>query len=327
MPRSIPSPVLRGNLIAAGCILLGLFLPGTFLLAEETRPRVPVPAGGGAKAGAKPGATKPMPAAPAAESPEAEEAADATAGDAGEPFAQKIVRFIRGYALWIIAVLAAAFFVIAGWAWLASRKGGGTNDMAEIGLGEQAPRPATPPSRRFSSTKIAAADVNRRLSGAVTTTEVETDREYALVVDEEDLKMPPLPEEEAAAQQADSPAIEKLLAAKDLDGAYKEYQRQVDRSGSLIFDPRVEMALGDHLLRSRDHEKAARVLEHHVATQDEKDVRPDAYFNLGYIHFMNGTMKKASRFLKLFIKIEKNPVHVDRARRILAKIESASSAG
>src|SRR5262245_34647950 len=236
----VESTVLRAVLIAGSLLCLGSF-SGTSLVAEESRPRTPVPAGGAAKVGgAKPAAAKPAVTAPLNKAEAEGEAA--AQSEPGEPFVHRLVRFIRSYALWIIIVLVVAFVAIAGWVFLGSRKGGRDPGLAELGMGAEASRPAPQPGRRFSSTKIAASAVNRRLTGAVTTTEVETDREYALVVDEEALKMPPLPED-AAAQQADSPAIEKLLAAKDLEGAYKEYQRQVDQGASLVFDPRVEMAL------------------------------------------------------------------------------------
>ena len=109
----------------------------------------------------------------------------------------RMVSFIRNYATWILVVLGGALLGVLAWAWFGSRgKRAVESPFAELGLAvETRAKPAAAPaSGRYSSTKIQAGDVSDRIAGSVKTTEVETDREYALVVDEEALKMPPLPE-------------------------------------------------------------------------------------------------------------------------------------
>jgi len=242
----------------------------------------------------------------------------------------KVVQFIRGHATWIIAILGLVFAAILIWILLGLRsaKRDDKTVLADLGLDEaSSPKPAAVgPHKRFSSTKIQAADVNTGLARAVKTTEVETDREYALVVDEEALKMPPLPEEaRGKREQGDASKIQKLLDAKKNAEAYDEYARHIQANASLEFPLDLERLLAERLIQSRDFEKAVRVLEHHVATHEEKDIRTDTYFNLGYLHFMNRTLNKSRRYFKRFIELEKNPAYVERAHRILEKLEKTPS--
>ncbi|HVR74098.1 MAG TPA: hypothetical protein VMT52_07195 [Planctomycetota bacterium] len=251
----------------------------------------------------------------------------------------RMVSFIRNYATWILVVLGGALLGVLAWAWLGSRgKRAAESPFAELGLAEETRgRPATGlSSGRYSSTKIQAADVSNRIAGSVKTTEVETDREYALVVDEEALKMPPLPEgaedsghhrtgSSAGGRGGDPSAIQRLIDAGDYHGAYEEYVRHIDAHAAASLKVDVERALSDHFLRARDLEKAARVLEHHVATHAKTEVHPEAYFNLGYIHFMNRTFAKSRRFLKLFVEAERNPMYRNRAIKILEKMKGSAS--
>ena len=278
------------------------------------------PKSAGAKPAAKPGAPKSTP-------PEKASKAEAPpAAPSGEPFVQKAVTFIKAHALWIVGGLGAVLLVLLFWAVISARRASpGEDPFAELGLGGSEPGPAASTARRFSSTRIEAADVKDRLARSVKTTEVETEREYALVVDEEALKMPPLPEEADDAARAGSAPVEKLLAENDVMGAYTEYSKKIAADPRASFEPSLERSLSEQLIRSRKLAEAARVLEHHVASQPRENVQPDCYFNLGYIHFMNKAPKKSSRFLKLFVKVENNPAHVERAMRILRKIESSGS--
>jgi hypothetical protein len=290
-------------------------------------------------AGKKPNALKgfpPSPAPPGAAAGRAAAAPEESAAGSqpgGEGFLRRMALFIRAYWTWIILCLIAA---LAATVWtLFGRRGKAAtaeNPFAELGLGEPNPSKGSSTagagSKRFSSTKIQASDVNKRLSGPVKTTEVETDREYALVVDEEDLKMPPLPEgaEEAAGREhGDSSRIRKLLDDKNYNEAYEEYARQIEANAALEFQTETEEALSEHLIRAHELEKAARVLEHHVATHSKKEIRPEAYFNLGYIHFMHRTLNKSRRFLKLFVDTEKNPEYIARAKKILKKLEKSGN--
>jgi hypothetical protein len=215
------------------------------------------------------------------------------------------------------------------WTYAGARRGsrGAGDDLDELGFQEGQAAPSRPSGKhqRYSSTKIQKSDVSSRLDGSVTTTEVETEREYALVVDEEALKLPPVPEDSEikdARPTGDPEKIRSLLEANRFLEAYGEYASQIASNGKLKFPGEVDCALGDGLIRAREFDKARRVLERHVATHRGVDVRPEAYFNLGYIHFMNKTLQKSRRFFRLFVRVEKNPEYVARARKILEKIES-----
>jgi hypothetical protein len=248
----------------------------------------------------------------------------------------QVVNFIRSNATWILASLGAALLGVLGWAYLGSRR---SKPVKKSARGKR-PTSTEPPgstaalhTQRFSSTKIQAADVNDRLATTVKTTEVETDREYALIVDEDALKMPPLPEnteeyrgvrshEVETRAPGDASVIEALLAESNHQAAYKEYDRHVKADRAVTFKGEIEKRLSDQLLRGRELKKAAYVLEHYVATHGKKNVVPETFFNLGYIYFINQSLAKSRRFLKLFVETEKNPELVERATKILDKIKS-----
>jgi hypothetical protein len=304
--------VLLGGLVLAGPDPLGPAPAHAQVEGLKKRQAGARPAVEPATSTAKPKAS-PGPAAPAP--------ADASPGAREDdvPLLQRIVGFIRGYATWILVVLGVATVVTVALTLLGRRRSSGEVEsaLAELGLEE-------PPARaqKFSSTKIAAADVTDRLG--VKTSEVETDREYALVVDEEALKMPPLPED-AGAPSHDPGEIRKRLARKDLEGAYSEYAGVLEANPSASVDPEVERSLGEELLRARQLDRAVRVLEHHVVTHRARGIPPECYFNLGYVHFLRKTYKKATRFLKLFVMAGKNPEHVERAKKLLERIEKAGN--
>lgn len=247
----------------------------------------------------------------------------------GEGFAGSLVRFIRAYATWIVVALGGLFVGILIWTYTGARRGyrGTGDDIDGLGFheGDAATSRQSGKHQRYSSTKIQKSDISSRLEGSVTETEVETDREYALVVDEEALKLPPVPEDSEIKDSrptGDPDKIRSLLKANQFLEAYAEYATQITSNGKLKFPGEVDCALADGLIRAREYEKAKRVLERHVATHRGMDVQPEAYFNLGYIHFMNKTLQKSRRFFRLFVKAEKNPEYVARARKILEKIES-----
>ncbi len=243
-----------------------------------------------------------------------------------------LVDFIRAYAIWILVTLGGLLAIVVAWAYLSQRGPGspGKRIFEELDLGEKPARTAPPTTQpRYSSTKIQASDVNNRLSKSVKTSEVETDREYALVVDEEALKMPPLPEGSgtSSGRFVDSAPIEQRLEAQDLRGAYEAFANQIQAHQSTAFQGEVERALGDRLLKARELDKAAKVLEHHVATRAHSEIKADVYFNLGYIHFLNRSLDESKRYFKLFVEKGENPVHVARAKKLLAvlKVTPASN--
>ena len=117
--------------------------------------------------------------------------------------------------------------------------------------------------------------------------------------------------------------VQKLLDEKDFKGAYEEYLRQIESNASASFQGDVEKTLGEELLRAREMDKAVLVLEHHVATRSRKEVEPEIFFNLGYLHFLKRTLTKSKRYLTYFVETEKNPAYIARAKKILEKIKSS----
>ena len=97
---------------------------------------------------------------------------------------------------------------------------------------------------------------------------------------------------------------------------------QIETDGSSEFHDEVEHTLSEHFIRRSEFDKAARILEHHVATHSPEDVRAETYFNLGYLHVKTGTLKKSRRFFKLFVESNPEPVHAQRAERILQTLDS-----
>lgn len=234
---------------------------------------------------------------------------------------QRIRSFIRNYYGWILAALAVALGGVVAWHFVAGRgKRGGSDYLAT--LDAQLAGRTTPSSSRFSSTKIRASDVNDRLGAPVRGTEIETDREYALVVEEEALRRP-LPgeiDERTGREYVNDAAIRNCLDEKDFDGAYGLYCGHLDEDGGAEFHGDVEKAMSEHFLRRRDFRKAAHILEHHVATHARESIDPEVYFNLGYIHFLTRTFNKSRRFLRLFVESEKNPRNAARAKSILTTL-------
>jgi hypothetical protein len=117
----------------------------------------------------------------------------------------------------------------------------------------------------------------------------------------------------------------KLVEAQNYPGAYGEYVKVVEGGAPVRFKEDFEETLGTHFVKAKDYEKAAKVLEHFVGTRAVRDLRPEVYFNLAYAHFMQKTFAKSQRFFRLFLEHEKNPVYVERARKILARIESTAT--
>ncbi len=240
-----------------------------------------------------------------------------------------VVAFFVDNQVWVFSGLGVVVLFVVGWKFLGPRvrrRSGDPfleplDDEIERGLsGSPAARPG-----RFSSTRLRAADVNARLSGSgVLTEEVETDREYAFVIDEEDLKQKEI-DAHTGRVYADESGLQECLSSQDLDGAWEAYTSVIERDGTAEFRVEVEKELSEQLLRTQDYARAARVLERHVAMHATEDVDPDSYFNLGYIHFQTKTVNKSRRFFKLFIENDRRPAFVARARRILDTLEEGPS--
>jgi hypothetical protein len=237
--------------------------------------------------------------------------------------------FVKGNYGWILGVLGVSLLGVVSWIFLgARRKRRGEHFLEPLDDELEAASPRSSKKRSksggFSSTRIRASDVNSRLSGGMTTEEVETDREYAFVIDEADLRQKEV-DEHTGREYAEEGSIRECLRSDDLDGAWVAYTSAIERDGTVEFHVEVEKELSEHFLSARDYSRAARVLEHHVATHAAEDVDPDTYFNLGYIHFQTKTVNKSRRFFKLFVENDRRPDYVARARRILAGLEDGSS--
>jgi hypothetical protein len=253
--------------------------------------------------------------------------APVAAGEKGQPGAEPaaaeekglvagIFDFVVAYAVWILVALGAGLAVVI---YLLLRSPG-EESAAAPGESREAVRP--PPREEEGPRRVlvhpAAGPSAKGSAGS-------EDREYALVVNEEDLKMPPLPEEgghgRTARRKVDGSAIQDLLARDSYDDAYRQYLQRIEADGESEFAPEIEKRMSDHFLRFGDLEKAGRILEHHVATHSGEQISPETYFNLGYIHFKGKTLNKSRRYFRLFVERQSDPRLADRARKILKRLE------
>ena len=172
-------------------------------------------------------------------------------------------------------------------------------------------------TERFSSTRIRAADVDSRLSGSLDGEEVETDQDYALVVEEGALSA-------TDPQDGGSPeeVIDAYLQGEDFVAAYETYARLLEEASSTRLDSGLEERLGEGLVANGQVEKAVTVLEHHIATHPADEIEATAYFNLGYSHFHSRHLEKSRKFFGLFIEAEADETRRGRARAILAAMET-----
>lgn len=243
------------------------------------------------------------------------------------PLPQRIRAFIRVNALWILVALFCTLAAALTWLFLGMKGRKTDASLRSLGFEGGGDRMEEKRSHRYSSTKIQKSDITAGLSAKVTTMQVETDREYALVVDEEALKPPPLPEEarpDSGHGGGEAGRIRSLIDAGKYLPAFQAYAKQIAANPKEAFPDEVEYALGEGLMRANDLENAIRVLERYVSKRRGRPMNPLAFFNLGYMHFMRRSLQRSRRFFQLFVSTEKNPEYVERARRILAKIESAS---
>lgn len=264
------------------------------------------------------------PASRADSGDDAEDEDAATAESEKSPgFFRSLISGIREQAVWIVIALVCAIGGVLAWVLMGGRASSSAFDEELEDTGPAATPAGSGGQRsRYSTTKIQARDVNDRL--ALDSTEVETDREYALVVDEEALKKPEV-DERTGQVYTDASEITKFLDERRFDEAYDTYTERLRGAEVVEFHSEVERTLSEHFLDSREFDKAARILEHHVATHAAADISPDTYFNLGYIHFFSQRAKKARRFLKLYVERENDPTRVERARRILDSLDEANA--
>jgi hypothetical protein len=287
-------------------------------------PRTVAPKGPGAQKEADAADPASAGKAAAAEKPPTAAPSPAPEGSGG-----KAAGFIRKNSAWILVVLGTLLAGVLGWAFLGSRERKSAEPFLEPLDSEiAAGRDASGAKKKFTSTRIRAEDVNARLGSAVAGTEVVTSGEYALVVDEEALKKPPPPgtvDARTGRTYVDDASIRRLIAEEKFETAYEEYLSRIGGSGEAEFQGDIEQHLSEHFLKTRDLEKAARILEHHVTTHAAEDIDPEVYFNLGYIHVLTKTINKSRRFLRLFVDSKAPPAHVERARQILQRLDTMTS--
>lgn len=236
-------------------------------------------------------------------------------------FVQNVAVWVRDWAVWLVLVLVGLIVAV----YFLTGRGSATAVEPAFQDFDTEKESASP---GYSTTKIKAKDVNARVDdGSVETTQVETDREYALVVDEEALTRPSPDEIDRHTGQvyAESSEIETLLASKSYEDAYRAYVHRVKKDGAVEFHTEIEQSLSDHFLQRKEYRKARAVLEHHVATHAPEDIDSETYFNLGYIHFFNRTMRKSRRFLKLYVDSSKSSRNSARALRIIAHLDKMQS--
>lgn len=354
----LPEPLslrLRSRATLTGALLLAasVSLPAGAapLLLTPGAPRLLLqsPGAAGRRKSEKP-ALAPRKVDDAAKASDAKPQGDDKSGEANAPpaanggLASWLVSTIREYAIWILVGLGALLAGVLAWAVLGRKNGVGAGEdaFAELGLAQPSRAAAekaehkSRAGRKFSSTRIRASEVKSKVQGRVTSSEVETDREYALVVDEDALKKPPLPEGSEAPRLTDSqigrlprPAdtsrIQRHLESQDYEGAFEEYERQLSSSATVVVDAKMEQSLGSHFLKAQDLDKALKILEHHVTTAAPAEIEAEVFFNLGYIHFMRKAFGRSRKYLRRFVETETNPAYVERARRILNQIEAPPS--
>ena len=286
----------------------------------ESKPPRPRPTAGARKtsptsnasktaAGARKKATSATPAQPSAK-PKANDEEATAAGDEEQSMVSKLVATIREHGVVILSVLVGLLIAVGAWAKIGRKSDRGVSID-----------PSRSSSGGHSSTRIRAADVNARLDEEPDV--VETDGEYALVVEEEALKMPPLPDgidELTGRQYAESSDIRKLLEEKRFPEAYDCYMQRIARDTSLEFHSQLEHSLSEYFIRTRDFDKAANVLKHHVATHAGEEISADTYFNLGYVSVFRRRPDEGQRYFKLFAEKETDSARVERARRVIGQL-------
>ena len=317
----------RAALLAQATDLLdGAPKPSLFLAQTQSKKSArDLRMGRGNRPSSRPGTTQNRTATKKPEDekdPTAASDADKAASSDSPGGLQSIIRAIRDHAVWIVIGLVCAIAGVLAWVMMGGRSSTDDFDEELDGGGAAAATVSGGRDKRYSTTKIRARDVNDRL--AVDGTEVETDREYALVVDEDALKKPEV-DERTGQVYADASAITDLLEEERFDEAYETYSDRLRGTEVVEFHSEVETKLSEHFLERRDFDKAARVLEHHVATHAAADITPDTYFNLGYIHFFNQRVNKSRRFLELYVEQETDAARSGRARKILAALDRSSA--
>ena len=266
----------------------------------------------------KPGATTTKTedgASPAAKGP-----ADKPGAEAPSKKPASTAGWIRENLWLVLGVPLGAAVLGFSWFFLVGRRRQGAGEDLFPGSAEKsaaAEHGSDTASGGFSSTRIRAEDVKTRLSGSVVGEEVETDHDYALVVEEDALSATAELEEGSVDE-----VLATLLGREDFEAAYEIYSQHIEEDRSLRFDAGMEKELGEKLIRGGQDESAARVLEHHVETHPAEQIEAETYFNLGYLHYRAGHVDKSRKYFSLFVELEPNETRRDRASAILSAIDA-----
>ncbi len=280
----------------------------------SSRPKSDAP---GTSSGRKAVAGSKTPATPGAAAPAGKPAATAPAPEApAKSLVGRISGFVVANAVWIIVAMVGAVALVFYFALRGEKRRSESSASEAQPLAPARPAAAEDGPRRVLVTPGSPkAPAPREGSGG--------EHEYALVVNEEDLKKPPLPEETARnhPRVTDGP-LRDLLEKKKFEDAYRQYQKHLEENRGTEFATELESRLSDHFLRAGDLDKAGRILEHHVATHPGGQIAAETYFNLAYIHFKGKTLNKSRRYFRLFADTPQvDPGQVERARKLLSRLE------
>lgn len=238
-----------------------------------------------------------------------------------EGFVAKALTFVKENSTVLISTLSVGLLGVLSWMFLAGKRSKRKSEEFLEPLDDEleAARPVDDGEKRYSSTRLRASDVNARLagkSGSVTSETVETDQEYAFVVDEDELGRTEIDLNTGRAFANDR-EIRQHIDARRFDAAYDTYVEIVRNDHEVEFHKEIESTLGEHFIRAKELQKAAQVLEHQVATHAPEEVDPETFFNLGYIHFQTKQIERSKKFFQLFVQRDKRPEYVQRAQKIL----------
>ena len=242
------------------------------------------------------------------------------AGSKSSGGVQGVIALVRQYAVWIVIGLVAVICGVVLWLFLSRSGSTGEDAFAELDEDDDVPMRSGSTrggsSSGYSSTRISAREVNDRLAG-VDESEIETDKEYALVVDGDAL-VGDAPE--------DTTDLHGLVEGGKFDEAYSLYLSRVKADASRRFDGEMETRLSEHFVAEKRYDDAARVLEHHISSRSADAVASDAYFNLGYVHFFGERLAKSREYFEMYVEHADDAARVDRAKKILGVLQKSGPA-
>ena len=233
---------------------------------------------------------------------------------------RRMVRFIKENKFWVISALGLGLAFSLGFLYFSSRRQRGEEYEEEETVG-------LAPLRTPSSHAEDDEDEGPRrvlvdpATGRPKTMPTRDDSEYALVVDEDELQLPVHDGSASGEFEKSVLKVQELVEQSDFEGAYDVYNERLKEHELHAFHAGLERRLGKHFLDEKDYPRAAQILEHHISTQPQTEIEPEIYFDLGYAFYKQKTLEKSRRFFQVFAERERNPVHSDRAKRIVEQLE------